>query len=254
MKSKISQAAQSGLTRSSSNSVYLDKCSHMRKVIAALSLLMITAVARGQGIGSDTRSAGRPVAVSRLPDIPDDETVRAKFLDQEWVPGVVTFKNGAPAMKVPLLFDEFGEKLYYLQGNTTMEFNHPVATFSMLLFIKGDSTYVTFRNAYPPIHKNTRETFYQVVVDGKFQLLKCKAKTIGLYKEEVPEEHRRDQIKEMMYALFPDGQLLEIKKDRDYLCAIPKYGESIESIAESQKLKLKNEKGIIELFFHLNEQ
>ena len=226
----------------------------MRKVIAALSLLLIAAIARGQGIGSDTRSAGRPVAVSRLPDIPDDETVRAKFLDQEWVPGIVTFKNGAPAMKVPLLYDEFGEKLYYLQGNTTMEFNHPVSTFSMLLLIKGDSTYVTFRNAYPPIHKNTAETFYQVVVDGKFQLLKCKAKTIGLYKEVVPEEHRREQIREMTYALFPDGQMLEIRKDKDYLYALPEYGSLIKNITEPHNLKLKNEKGIIELFFYLNEQ
>lgn len=226
----------------------------MRKITAAFSLLIITAFAQAQGLGSDARSAGRPVAMSRLPDIPDDETVRIKFLNQEWAPGKVTFKNGAPDMKVPLLFDEFGEKLYYLQGGTTMEFNNPIASFKILLLIKGDSTYVTFRNGFAPIHKNTGETFYQVVVDGKFQLLKCKAKTIALYKDEVPEEQRKESIKELMYAVFPDGQIVIIKKDKDYFYNLPKYGDTIRQLAESKKLKLKQEKDIVELFEYLNEQ
>lgn len=224
----------------------------MRKIMAALLLLSITAVARGQqSFGS---AAGRPVAVGRLPDMAPDETVRSKFLNQEWTPAVVTFKNGAPAMKVPVLFDEFAEKVYYQEGPATMEFNHPIASISMLLLIKGDTTYVTFRNSYPPVHKNTGETFYEVLVDGKFQLLSCKAKTIGLYKENVPEDQRKDQIKEMIYAFFPDGQMVEIKKDKDYLYTLPKYGEVIKSMATSKKLKLKNEKALKELFQYLNEQ
>ncbi|NII27148.1 hypothetical protein HB364_18820 [Pseudoflavitalea sp. X16] len=224
----------------------------MRKIMAALFLLSIAALARGQqSFGS---AAGRPVAVGRLPDMVPDESVRTKFLNQEWTPAVVTFKNGAPAMKVPVLFDEFAEKAYYQEGTTTMEFNHPIASISMLLLIKGDTAYVTFRNSYPPVHKNTGETFYEVLVDGKFQLLSCKAKTIGLYKEDVPEDQRKDQIKEMIYAFFPDGQMVEIKKDKDYLYTLPKYGEVIKSMAASKKLKLKNDKALKELFQYLNEQ
>lgn len=227
----------------------------MRTIMAALFLLLLAALTRGQGFGSDTRSAaGRPVAVGRLPDVVPDESVRTKFLNQEWTPAMVTFKNGAPAMNVPILFDEFAEKVYYQQGTTTMEFNHPIASITLLLLIKGDSSYVTFRNAYPPIHKNTGETFYEVVVDGKFQLLKCKAKTIGLYKEDVPEDRRKDQIREMMYALLPGGQMIEIKKDKGYLYTIPQYGTLIKNMAESKKLKLKNEKALKELFQYLNEQ
>ncbi len=120
---------------------------------------MMVVVAQAQGTGSDTRSAGRPVAISRLPDMPDDETVRSKFLNQDWVPGLVIFRNGTPPMNVPLLFDEFGEKLYYLQGGTTMEFNHPVAAFNMLLVIKGDTTAVHFKNGYPPFIKTRAKHF-----------------------------------------------------------------------------------------------
>ena len=225
----------------------------MRKLMAAFSLLLITAFAYAQGMGSDTRYVGRPVAISQLPPVTEEENIRTKFLNQEWTPGIVTFKNGTPAMSVPLLFDEFGEKLYYLQGNTTMEFNQPIAKFSMLLLIKGDSTYITFRNSYPPIHKNTGETFYEVIADGKFQLLKCKAKTIGLYKEEAPEEQRKE-VKELMYALLPNGQMILVKKDKDYLYTIAEYGDTIKTIAESKKLKLKNEKAIRQLFEYLNEQ
>jgi|GEM_PF-1115466 len=226
----------------------------MRKIITALSLLLFTALAWGQSSGGDVGFPGRLTGTVRAPGSPADETVRAKFLNQEWSVGIVAFKNAAPTMNVPLIFDEFGEKLYYLQGNTTMEFNNPIASFKMLLVIKGDSTFVTFRNGFPPIHKNTGETFYQVMVDGKFQLLKCKAKTIALYKDEVPEEQRKEDIKELMYALLPDGQIVIIKKDKDYLYTLPKYGDAIKNIAESKKLKLKNEKSIVELFEYLNEQ
>lgn len=226
----------------------------MRKMFAAWALLLITATVLGQGLGADARSAGRPIAIGRLPDVPESETVRAKFLSQEWSPGVVTFKNGAPSMAVPLLFDEFGEKLYYLQNNLTMEFNNPVASFTLMLIIKGDSGYITYKNGFPAIHKNSGETFYEVMVDGKYELLKCRAKTIGLYKEDVPEERRSNQIKEMLYALLPDGQIVEIKKDKDYLCALPKYGDTIKNITDAKKLKLKNEKGLIELFEYLNQQ
>lgn len=226
----------------------------MRKIITALPLLLFTALAWSQSSGGDVGFPGRLTGTTRAPGSPIDETVRAKFLSQEWSAGIVTFKNGAPVMKVPLIFDEFGEKLYYLQGNTTMEFNNPIASFQMLLVVKGDSTFVPFRNGFPPIHKNTGETFYQVMVDGKFQLLKCKAKTIGLYKAEVPEEQRKEDIKELMYALLPYGQIVIIKKDKDYLYALPKYGDAIKNIAESKKLKLKNEKSIVELFEYLNEQ
>ncbi len=226
----------------------------MRKILAALSLLLITITVQGQGLGANTRSTARPIAMGRLPDVPESETVRAKFLSQEWSPGIATFKNGAPSMAVPLLFDEFGEKLYYQQNNLTMEFNNPVASFSLMLIIKGDSAYVTYKSGFPSIHKNTGETFYEVIVDGKYELLKCRAKTIGLYKEDVPEERRSNQIKEMLYALLPDGQIVEIKKDKDYLYALPKYGDTIKNIADSKKLKLKNEKGLIQLFEYLNEQ
>jgi hypothetical protein len=220
--------------------------------MAALSLLLITLFVQGQV--NNVQSPSRLMAVASVPGASVEETVRAKFLNQEWAPGLVVFRNGAPPMNVPIIFDEFGEKLYYLQGGTTMEFNHPVAAFSMLLIIKGDTTQVQFRNGYPPIHKNTGETFYQVLVGGKYQLLKCKAKTIGLYKDEVPEEKRQDNIKELMYAQFPDGQIVMIKKDKDYLYTLPGYGDTIKNMAEAKKIKLKNEKNIIELFKALNEQ
>jgi hypothetical protein len=214
----------------------------MRKIITALSLLLFSALAWGQSAGGDVGFPGRLTGTVRAPGSPIDETARAKFLNQEWAVGIVTFKNGAPGMKVPLIFDEFGEKLYYLQGNTTMEFNNPIASFQMLLVVKGDSTFVTFRNGFPPIHKNTGETFYQVLVDGKFQLLNCKAKTIGLYKDDVPEEQRKEDIKELLYAVFPDGQIMVIKKDKDYLYTLPKYGDTIKQVAEAKKLKLKQER------------
>lgn len=223
----------------------------MRKIGAAIILLVMLHATQAQ---DNANFPTRLTSVNKAPNTIADETTRQKWLNLEWTPGIVHFRNGVPAMKVPVLFDEFGEKLYYQQGSTTMEFNHPVASFNLLMIVKGDSGLVTYRNGYPPIHKNTTETFYQVVVDGKYQLLKCRAKTIGLYKEDVPEDHRKEQIKEMTYALLPNGQIVEIKKDKDYLYSLPEAGDKIRLVAEAKNLRLKNDKAIQELFESLNGQ
>ncbi|HEU0110415.1 MAG TPA: hypothetical protein VFQ73_06030, partial [Flavisolibacter sp.] len=144
---------------------------------------------------------------------------------------------------------------YFLQHEQIMEFAEPVTEFSMKLLKKSDTVTVAYRNNYPAIDKNTQETFYEVLVDGNYQLLRCKAKTIHLYKdEEVPEE-KRDYSKELFYALLPGNKMVQLKKDKEFvLKQMPGQAETIKTLAAEHKLKLKNEAQLVELFQLLNNQ
>ena len=204
--------------------------------------------------GSDYSSSKRMIPMGSLPPVETNEDIQAKFLKQEWSPGLVSFKNSNQQMRVPLLFDVYSNKLYFLQENQIMEFLEPVSEFTLTLLRKGDSSRVTFRSFFPSIQKNTPETFYEVLVDGKIQLLKCKAKTIYLYKDQdIPEEERRYN-KELLYAFLPGDKIVAIKRHKEnLLMQLPDFAAAIQSILEPKKIKLKSEESLKQLFRLLNE-
>jgi hypothetical protein len=237
-------------------SVKFSKISHMRKCMILLILLCsYYSYSQNGGLGapSDLRNT-RMIARSSLGPVIEHENLRKKFINQQWSPGIVMFSNSPVRYPAQLIFDEFNNKLYFLKDEHIMEYTQPVKEFVMMLVQEGDSTYLTFRNAYPAVNKNTGETYYQVIVDGKYQLLKCTAKTNLLYKDEELPEEKRNPIKEMLYAVTPDNQIVEIKKDREYqLSKVSGYATTIQKVLEENKLKLNKEKSLIKLFELLNE-
>lgn len=156
-------------------------------------------------------------------------------------------------MQVPLIFDVYNNIPYYLQGNIIMEFVDTVAEFSLKLPFKKDSLTFKYRNHYPAIQSNSVETFYEVLVEGKIELLKCKAKSILLFKNpDIPEE-RRKEIQQLYFACIPGKKIVLLLLDADEIKkALPEYAESIGEILKKEKIKLKKESKLIELFVHLN--
>jgi hypothetical protein len=219
--------------------------------IVATSFLLKT---NAQTANEFQRSSPRMLAFKNLPGDDKVETVQSNFLSQTWRPGTVYFKNSANKMDVPLMFDVYNNQLYFLKDSMVMEFIQPVREFFIAVVEKTDTVDVHFRNGYPPIHRNTDDTFYEVLVDGKFQLLKCKAKTIALYKDkDVPEEDR-DYAKQLLYAVGPDSKIVLVKADKDYMLkTLPDYAGAIQKICSDQKLKLKNESQLHDLFLALNQ-
>jgi len=204
------------------------------------------------GFGSNS---SRMIPMTQLPTTDIKDEIQDRFLRQEWTPALISFRHSTDQWQVPILFDIYSNKLYFLHEKQILEFVDSVSEFTMNLSRRDDSIKVTFRSFYPPIEQNTIETFYQVLVDGQFQLLKCKAKTIYLYKEQDLPEERRTYDKQLLYGYFPGKQLVVLKKDKEQLLASfpPEYASLARSIIESKKLKLKNEESLRELFSALNE-
>ena len=226
----------------------------MPKLTAFLFALLVAATASGQSAGSFPTYTPRMIAYQNLPDIEKVEDVQTNFLVQNWRTGTVSFRNTADKAVVPLLFDIYSNRLYFLSGNAILEFANPVKEFTIPVVVKKDTVRLLYRNGYPAVHKNSPETFYEVLVDGPFQLLRCKAKTIALYKDKDVPEAERDFSKELFYAALPDGKLILVKKDKDYLLSeAPAYAGQIEKICAEEKLKLKNEAQLKTLFTALNK-
>ncbi len=210
--------------------------------------------ASGQVANEYRSNSPRMIAYGKLPENDADETVQSNFLEQKWSPGWVRFRNNE-TREVPLIFDVYNNQLYFQENGQIMEFLAPIEEFTLKLVQKNDSVLFWFRSFYPAVDKNTQETFYQVLVDGPFQLLKCKAKTIHLYKDENVPEEKRDYSKELFYAFLPNNQIVSIQKDKEsILKQMPAYAQQVNAVIDNEKLKIKNEKSLTRLFQLLNEQ
>ncbi len=227
--------------------------------LSAFMALSIHVFAQASGTGLGGRSnVQRRMEVYSWAGRPEEEQVsdvQKFFLEQQWMPGVVKFRSGRPEMQVPLIFDMYNNSLYYLQGKVIMEFVDTVSAFSLKVPYKSDSLLLHYRSGLPAFQANTTETFYQLLVDGKFQLLKCRAKSILLIRDtELPEE-KRTELKELYFAYLPGNKLQMLPLDADRIKAsMPDYAAKIAAILKKEHLKLKNEAKLTELFVHLNNE
>lgn len=226
----------------------------MRKTYLLTLFYLITFSSIAQNRFGDGQQ--RMIAQGNLPPVESEDNIQTRFAKQIWTPGIVTFKSAGQKLEAPMLFDIYSNTFYFLRDNKIMEFAVPVKEVVMKMTIKGDSADVVFRNSYPAIERNTEETFYEVLVDGNFQLLKCRAKTIYLHKDENDKaKEPKNFNKSLLYAYLPDNKIILIKKDSEYLMEqAPQYASAIKNILQTHKIKLRNEESIKELFQHLNSE
>lgn len=208
----------------------------------------------GAGPGSQTTSRMQTYQwVSRPED--EDFDLQKKFIKQDWTVGTVKFRSGRPDMQVPLLFDVHNDKLFYLMGDLIMEFVDSVSQFSMNIPIKDDTLALFYKRFYPTIQANNSSTFYQVLVEGKITLLKCKSKSILLFKDPLTaEERKKDPPKQAYFAVLPDKRIVLIDLSSEKLLAtIPEYSNEINNALKKEK-KPKDEERMISFFVHLNNE
>ena len=164
----------------------------------------------GAGVGNQTQSRMQTYSWVSRPD-EDGTDLQKKFIKQDWTPGEVKFRSGRLPMQVPLIFDLYNNALYYKMGDLIMEFVDSVSEFSMEVPFRGDTVTMKYKRFYPAIQANSSATFYQLLVEGKLSLLKCKAKSIFLFKDPgSAEERKKDPPKHLYFAYLPGNKIVQI--------------------------------------------
>jgi hypothetical protein len=168
----------------------------------------------------------------------------------DWKQGSVTFAQGSVLSGVELKFAIYGNQLYFRKGDEMLAFVMPVKEF-ILNTSKTQSR--LFRSYYPSISENTGKTFYEVMTDGKIQLLRHMDRGVKDHKSYNEPVKKKFVDKETWFVYLPDGTIHYLKKDKDALKAlIPEKANDIEKIISDKKLKLKNNEDVVELFEALN--
>ena len=156
--------------------------------------------------------------------------------------------NGNFIENVLLRFDQVQDQLLF-KDNTDKEmlFSEPIVEFT----IDGD----IFRGGYVPIDGAKPSVFYEVLEDGKTQLLKRTSKKIF---EETPYSSAT-KVKTISstetYYLLPNGgtQLVKVKKDKKSLLdAMGNKKSELDQFIKDQRLNLRNDSDMAKLVAYYN--
>ena len=99
-----------------------------------------------------------------------------------------------------------------------------------------------FANGYPAIDKNTTSTYYEVLQQGKVQLLQFARKKILELKGDVGMPSQDQEfLKLESWYVFRDGKIQELKKDKNALIEyLSDKKEQVESYIQSNRLKCRS--------------
>ncbi len=154
-------------------------------------------------------------------------------------------------LKYDLIKDEL---IFSLDKNHAKAFMYPVKEFTI---IEGNDKAVAhgriFRNGFPAVDGNNEKSYYEVLADGKYQLLKRTSKDI--VEERAPgATFATKQIKPTVryYMTTPTG-LVKVRKDKKGILAVLKdKSTEIAKFAENNNLSFKEDEDLAKLVTYYN--
>ncbi|MDI9879383.1 hypothetical protein [Flectobacillus longus] len=175
----------------------------------------------------------------------DGQAVEAEgtvFVPQEFTKGYV-IQNGKKLDIAKVRLNTYDNRLEYQEGDLVKLFTLPVTEYG---FDGEDGGVRLFKRGFPKVDRQNEDTYYEVLYDGKYKLLKYyKAHKLDVTSYNSATKMVKFEIGETLYILRPDNSVHKIKKDKkSVLEALGKEEEAVKSWWLKEKPNPKDEAGI----------
>lgn len=172
------------------------------------------------------------------------------YLYDTYLPGSIVL-NKKKFINLPIKLDVQSNQVLFKMDEVEMI---PAGTVSMIeFFAKGtNGRNQVFRNGFPPVNKNTNETYYEVLDTGKATLLKH----IGVVSREAREygdaavKKTIQQVKN--FYIFIQNRMVHVKKADALLEAMKDKRASVEAFISANKIKLYKDDDVKSLINYYN--
>lgn len=184
-----------------------------------------------------------------------NETDGSPLLNPNWGNGVVKFRNGYWVRNAELQFNLEKNELYFRKNNQAYLFVDTVVEFS-LSYVENDKTVTAlYRSGYPAVDRRGKDTYYEVLADGKkLQLLNFRNRVLltrNNYGEGTTKYYKSN---EQWYWYDPAaGTLQKARKDLNAIRNLfPQFKTQIDSYISAKGSKLRTDEEVVELVEWLN--
>ena len=176
------------------------------------------------------------------------------YFSEEWMDGAVVLADGKKYEKLHLKFDQLTNQVVFLDQDLDkiQAFKVPVTEFILISkLVAGNDT--KFRSDYPSIDGSNASSFFEVLTEGKTQLLK---RTIKVVVEERPDNSLL--LKKMIkastrYYLKTGSTLARVKNnEKEVLILLKDKQAELKAYIKENKLNLKQDNDLAKLFDYYN--
>jgi hypothetical protein len=146
---------------------------------------------------------------------PSPDVAGSPFLNEDWRQGSLIAISNRRFDTVKLRLDVFSQEVHFLDRN-----NNEMALakgYIKEVLLPGDfpgAAPLHFRNGFPAVDGQDVNNFYQVVVEGKLQLLLSVRKLIVTHKDDMSGEVGKEYQTYQDYYLYDGITMQRVKKDK----------------------------------------
>lgn len=176
------------------------------------------------------------------------------FFNPEWTPGNLLLSNKKRYVGVLVKINLQTDRVHYQYQETKAE---RVAGEGIVHEIEiKDPTQldtIRFRCQYPSIDKHDAKTFYQVLTNGKIQLLKQIKKIFIEEKAFNSATVTRRFDTDKSYYSFKDGKMIRLKRTKQsVLETLADQKDAVEKFISNNKLSIKSDQDLVKIFSFYN--
>jgi hypothetical protein len=170
----------------------------------------------------------------------------------DWLKGSITLENAKTYQDVDLKYDEMKDKVYVKSAaGETILLNDKVKAFTIPAI--ANVAVRQFRSGFSGIPDASADSYFEVLAEGKTQLLKRTTKSILENKEYNSASSTKTFIENVKYYLLRDGKATLIKKDKkSVLSALKDKETALESYIKEKSLNLKSDADLALLIDYSN--
>lgn len=176
------------------------------------------------------------------------------YLSSEWLTGTFSLANGKSYSDLNIRYDLVKDKMYVKGGEDDLiALAEQVKEFTIDFPVSGAVLKRHFKMGYTNIPNTTNSYYFEVLAEGKTQLLKRTSKIVQVSKEYNSATSTKSFEEITKYYLYADGKGSAVKKDKKaILLALGNKQAELESYIKDSKLNLKTDEGFAQLITFYN--
>lgn len=146
------------------------------------------------------------------------------FVSPVWNPAELLLSSGKLLKWARVKLNLESNEIYFLDTLDMALVAKPglVKKLNFPQLVSPEGTAYIFKCGYPVIDKQTENYYYQVLEEGKIELLKKLSKEIKTTKYDMSGEIKKEFVENSHYYLFTAGEIKEIKQDKAVMMEIMK--------------------------------
>ncbi|RYE26926.1 MAG: hypothetical protein EOP45_02875 [Sphingobacteriaceae bacterium] len=175
------------------------------------------------------------------------------YVFDDWSVGTAQTSKGL-INDINLKYSQFEDQVVFKsKDGQTLQFADQVRDFTLLHKENDKQSVIHYRNGYSNIPGLDNKSYFEVLVDGKCQLLK---KTTKKIKQETiygsTEPSKSFTVTTRYYIETPEKGLLVKKDKKSILSALPNKQQELETYIKNNNIDCKSDEGLMKLVTYYN--